>query len=68
MADKTLSQLFDYAILSRPSGDPRHDQASDYDLNEPGRPWSEVRPEMEARLEQKLAAGEYGAIVEVGPA
>ena len=36
-------------------GDPREDNAANYDLNEVGRPWSEVRPEMEAHLERKLA-------------
>ena len=36
-------------------GDPREDNAANYDLNEVGRPWSEVRPEMEAYLERKLA-------------
>jgi|GEM_PF-668971 len=35
--------------------DPHEDNAAHYDLNEVGRPWSEVRPEMEALLERKLA-------------
>ena len=35
--------------------DPPEDNAANYDLNEPGRPWSEVRPEMEALLERKLS-------------
>tara|TARA_R110000787_G_scaffold274232_1_gene382106 strand:+ start:206 stop:445 length:240 start_codon:yes stop_codon:yes gene_type:complete len=34
--------------------DPPEDNAADYDLNETGRPWSEIRPEMEALLERKL--------------
>lgn len=37
------------------NGDPREDNADNYDLNEIGRPWSEVRPEMEALLERKLS-------------
>lgn len=36
-------------------GDPRDDNAANYDLNEVGRPWSEVRPEMITLLERKLA-------------
>lgn len=31
-------------------GDPREDNAADYDLNEVGRPWSEVRPEFMALI------------------
>lgn len=31
------------------------DHASNYDLQEEGRPWSEVRPELVARMERKLA-------------
>ncbi len=36
-------------------GDPRDDHADNHDLNETGRPWSEVRPELVARLQRKLA-------------
>ncbi|WP_417230200.1 hypothetical protein [Brevundimonas sp.] len=35
--------------------DPHEDNAANYDLNETGRPWSEVRPELEALLERKLS-------------
>jgi len=50
------SRFFDYEGFEWPEGgDPREDNASNYDLNEVGRPWSEVRPEMEALLERKLA-------------
>ena len=50
------SQFFDYDDFEWPEGgDPRSDNAANYDLNEPGRPWSEVRPEMVALLERKLA-------------
>ena len=50
------SRLFDYDDFKWPEGgDPRDDNPDDYDLNEVGRPWSEVRPEMEALLERKLA-------------
>lgn len=31
------------------------DHSSNYDLQEEGRPWSEVRPELVARMERKLA-------------
>lgn len=31
------------------------DHISNHDLNEEGRPWSEVRPELLARMKQKLA-------------
>ena len=47
---------FDHDDFEWPEGgDPREDNAANYDLNEVGRPWSEVRPEMEAYLERKLA-------------
>lgn len=50
------SRLFDYDDFKWPAGgDPREDNAATYDLNEVGRPWSEVRPEMVALLERKLA-------------
>lgn len=50
------SRLFDYDDFDWPEGgDPRDDNPDDHDLNEVGRPWSEVRPEMEALLERKLA-------------
>lgn len=50
------SRFFDYDDFVWPKGgDPREDNASNYDLNEVGRPWSEVRPEMEAYFERKLA-------------
>ncbi|MDI6623398.1 MAG: hypothetical protein QME55_01600 [Brevundimonas sp.] len=50
------SRLFDYDDFEWPEGgDPRDDNAANYDLNEVGRPWSEVRPELVAYLERKLA-------------
>jgi hypothetical protein len=50
------SRLFDPDDFEWPEGgDPRDDNAGNYDLNEIGRPWSEVRPELEALLERKLA-------------
>lgn len=50
------SQFFDYDDFRWPQGgDPRSDNVANYDLNEVGRPWSEVRREMEAYLERKLA-------------
>ncbi len=53
------SRFFDYDDFQWPEGgDPREDNAANYDLDEVGRPWSEVRPEMEAYLERKLAKRE----------
>lgn len=48
------ARFFDYDDFAWVGGDPRDDDASQYDLNETGRPWSEVRPEMVERLERKL--------------
>lgn len=49
MAEKRLE-----AWAQTADGSPGPDHAADYDLNEIGRPWSEVRPELEALLERKL--------------
>lgn len=38
-----------------PIADLHSDHASNYDLQEEGRPWSEVRPELVARMKRKLA-------------
>lgn len=39
-------------------GDPREDNAANYDLNEAGRPWSEVRPEFMALIDQTFGKPE----------
>lgn len=49
------ASVFDDDDFTWIDGDPRDDHASNHDLNEPGRLWSEVRPEMVAYLERKLA-------------
>jgi hypothetical protein len=38
-----------------PAADLDSDRASNYDLQEEGRPWAEVRPELVARMKRKLA-------------
>lgn len=38
-----------------PSADLYADHASNHDLQEEGRPWNEVRPELIARMKRKLA-------------
>lgn len=39
-------------------GDPREDNAANYDLNEVGRPWSEVRPEFVALIDKTFGKPE----------
>ena len=39
-------------------GDPREDSAANYDLNEVGRPWSEVRPEFMALIDKTFGKPE----------
>ena len=39
-------------------GDPREDNAANYDLNEAGRPWSEVRPEFMALIDKTFGKPE----------
>jgi hypothetical protein len=52
------SQLFDYDDFEWPEGgDPRQDKA-DYDLDEVGRPWSEVRPEFMALIDKAFGKPE----------
>ena len=51
-------QFFDHDDLAWPGGDPRDDHASNYDLNETGRTWRDVRPELVERLERKLSERE----------
>lgn len=51
-------RLLDQADLIWSDGDPRQDHAANYDLDESGRAWSDIRPEMIARLERKLGERE----------
>lgn len=59
LADEVLdSQLFDYDDFEWPEGgDPREDNA-DHDLDEVGRPWSEVRPEFMALIDKAFGKPE----------
>lgn len=50
--------FFDHGDFAWPGGDPRQDHARNHDLNEPGRAWNEVRPELLARMERQLAGRE----------
>ena len=47
--------LFDYDDFTWTDGDPRDDHVSNYDLNEPGRPWSEVRAELVELIDQTFS-------------
>lgn len=48
--------LLDRSLVDDDFADVRQgDHISNHDLNEQGRPWSEVRPELLARMKQKLA-------------
>jgi hypothetical protein len=52
------AQLFDYADFTWINGDPREDDVSSDASQEPGRPWSEVRPEFMALIDKTF--GEPG--------
>lgn len=47
-----------WAGTTEEGGDPREDNASNYDLNEVGRPWSEVRPEFMALIDKTFGKPE----------
>lgn len=48
-------KFFDHRDFTWVNGDPRNDHAANHDLNETGRLWSDVRPELLARIKRKLA-------------
>ncbi len=53
------NRLFDCEDFEWPEdGDPRDDSAANYDLNEVGRPWSEVRPEFMALIDKTFGKAE----------
>lgn len=52
------ARFFDYDDFTWIGGDPRDDDASRYDLNETGRPWSEVRPEFLALIDKTFGQPE----------
>ena len=52
------ARFFDYDDFTWIGGDPRDDDASRYDLNETGRPWSEVRPEFLALIDKTFGKPE----------
>ena len=46
------ARFFDYDDFTWINGDPRDEDAADHDLQEEGRPWSEVRPELMALIDK----------------
>ena len=53
------SRLFDHDDFEWPEGgDPRDDRATNHDLNEVGRPWSDVRPEFMALIDKTFGKAE----------
>lgn len=46
------ARFFDYDDFTWINGDPRDEEATDHDLHEEGRPWSEVRPEFMALIDK----------------
>lgn len=52
------ARFFDYDDFTWINGDPRHDHASNYDLQEEGRPWSEVRPDFLALIDKTFGKPE----------
>lgn len=51
-------KFFEYDDFTWINGDPRDDDVANYDVNEPGRPWSEVRPEFVALIEKTFGPDE----------
>lgn len=47
-----------WAGESDDGGDPREDNVANYDLNDVGRPWSEVRPEFMALIDKTFGKPE----------
>ena len=47
-----------WADATQEGGDPFEDNAASYDLNEAGRPWSEVRPEFMALIDKTFGKPE----------
>jgi len=59
LAAMVLDDKFvDYDDFIWINGDPRDDDVSNYDVNEPGRPWDEVRPEFMALIEKTFGPQE----------
>lgn len=52
------ARFFDYDDFTWINGDPRDDDASNYDLQEKGRPWDEVRPELMALIDKTFGKAE----------
>ncbi|MBX3476613.1 MAG: hypothetical protein KF910_03320 [Brevundimonas sp.] len=52
------ARFFDYDDFTWINGDPRDDDPGRYDLNETGRPWSEVRPEFLALIDKTFGKSE----------
>jgi len=59
LAAMVLDDKFvDYDDFTWINGDPRDERVSSYDVNEPGRPWEEVRPEFLALIEKTFGPEE----------
>jgi len=52
------ARFFNYDDFTLINGDPREDDASAYDLQETGRPWSEVRPEFVTLIDRTFGKPE----------
>ena len=52
------ARFFDYDDFTWINGDPREDDASKYNVQETGRPWSEVRPEFMALIDKTFGKPE----------
>lgn len=52
------ARFFDYDDFTWINGDPRDDDAANYDLQEMGRPWDEVRPELMALIDKTFGKAE----------
>ena len=49
------ASVFDHEDFAWANGKPQDDHADNHDLNEAGRPWSDIRPELMARMKLKLS-------------
>ena len=55
---RSVDKFVDYDDFIWINGDPRDDDVSNYDVNEPGRPWDKVRPEFMALIEKTFGPQE----------
>lgn len=52
------ARFFDYDDFTWINGDPRDDDAANHDLQDKGRPWDEVRPELMALIDKTFGKAE----------